>query len=140
MFFDLTNPAYLASAPFTFAFKFLMAWICGKIASPLSTQSDDRGHRTLRQNAPGYDAASRLSLRRRSLLGGFCGAFAYVLLYLSKSFIEHFFLLRLPLAAVLPVIAQKAVISIINAIIAVLVAVPVGLLLQPALRKMDNGS
>ncbi len=33
MFFDLTNPAYIASAPFTFIFKFVMAWICGKITS-----------------------------------------------------------------------------------------------------------
>ena len=31
MFFDLTNPAYITSAPFTFAFKFLMAWLCGKM-------------------------------------------------------------------------------------------------------------
>ena len=30
--FDLFNPVYLPSAPFTFAFKFLMAFICGKIA------------------------------------------------------------------------------------------------------------
>lgn len=33
LFFDLTNPAYIASAPFTFLFKFAMAWLCGKIIS-----------------------------------------------------------------------------------------------------------
>ena len=29
--FDLTNPLYIASAPFTFVFKFLMAFVCGVI-------------------------------------------------------------------------------------------------------------
>lgn len=119
MFFDLTNPAYIASAPFTFVFKFIMAWLCGKIAAP-------------RRGVTGSD----LSPHGRSLLGGFCGAFAYVLLYLSKSFLEHCFLLGLPLAAVLPVIAQKAVVSGINAVIAVLVATPLGRLLRPALQKI----
>ncbi|MCM1124601.1 MAG: ECF transporter S component [Eubacterium sp.] len=36
MFFDLTNPAYITSAPFTFAFKFIMGWLCGKIISKCS--------------------------------------------------------------------------------------------------------
>lgn len=27
--YDLTSPAYVTSAPFTFVFKFLMAWACG---------------------------------------------------------------------------------------------------------------
>ena len=32
MLYDLTNPAYIASAPFTFVFKFLLAAVCGLIA------------------------------------------------------------------------------------------------------------
>lgn len=27
--YDVTNPAYIASAPFTFVFKFLLAAVCG---------------------------------------------------------------------------------------------------------------
>ena len=27
--YDMTNPAYIASAPFTFAFKFMLAAVCG---------------------------------------------------------------------------------------------------------------
>ncbi len=30
--YDLTNPAYIASAPFTFAFKFMLACVCGLVA------------------------------------------------------------------------------------------------------------
>lgn len=113
MFFDLTNPAYIASAPFTFLFKFLMAWACGKIAS--------------------------FSRPRRSIrfpVGSLCGSALYVILYLSKSFVEHYFVLQLPMEAVLLTLSQKAVVSGANAVVAVCVAVPLGLSLQPVIRKI----
>ncbi len=113
MFFDLTNPAYIASAPFTFIFKFAMAWICGKIASGNSAH-----------------------LKHRYIIGGIAGAFAYVVLYLSKSFIEHRFILGLPMEAVMLTTAQKAVVSSVNAIVACLVAVPLGLALRPVMAKI----
>lgn len=112
MFFDLTNPAYIASAPFTFLFKFLMAWVCGKIAS--------------------------LSRPRRSirfLTGGLCGSVLYVILYLSKSFTEHYFVLKLPMEAVLLTLSQKAIVSGVNAVVAVFVAVPLGLSLRPVIIR-----
>lgn len=113
MFFDLTNPAYIASAPFTFAFKFVMAWICGKIAS-----------------------GNPAHLRQRYVLGGMAGAFSYVVLYLSKSFVEHRFVLGLPAEAVMLTITQKGVVSGVNAVVACLVAVPLGLALHPVMVKM----
>lgn len=112
LFFDLTNPAYIASAPFTFIFKFVMAWICGRIVSGNSAH-----------------------LKRRYAIGGIAGAFAYVALYLSKSFVEHRFVLGLPLEAVMLTVAQKAAASIINAAVACLVAVPLGLALRPVIMK-----
>jgi len=116
MFFDLTNPAYIASAPFTFVFKFVMAWLCGKCISGVSTH-----------------------MKRRYILGGIAGAFAYVVLYLSKSFIEHRFLLGLPMEAVMLTIAQKAVVSGVNAVVACLAAVPLGLALRPVMMKLSAG-
>ncbi len=110
MFFDLTNPAYITSAPFTFVFKFIMAWLCGKITSGNSTH-----------------------LKQRYVLGGMAGAFVYVLLYLSKSFLEHRFVLGLPMEAVILTIAQKAAVSGVNAIVACLAAVPLGLALRPVM-------
>ena len=112
MFFDLTNPAYIASAPFTFVFKFLMAWLCGKIA-----------------------ANQKIDRNKRFVLGAFSGSVLYVILYLSKSFIEHRFILVLPLQAVMLTISQKAVVSCVNAIVAVCVAVPLGLALQKNMRN-----
>ena len=114
MFFDLTNPAYITSAPFTFAFKFLMAWICGMFA---------------------FRKKSGLSSHKRYIIGSVLGAFAYVLLYLSKSYIEHRFVLGLPLEAVMITLTQKAVVSRVNAVISVVVAVPLGIALRPAIRK-----
>lgn len=115
MFFDLTNPAYITSAPFTFAFKFIMGWICGKIVSGTPAHS-----------------------RRKYILGGIAGSFAYVVLYLAKSFIEHRFVLGLPLEAVMLTVAQKAVVSGINAVVACVVAVPLGLSLRPVMAKISK--
>lgn len=107
MLFDLTNPAYVASAPFTFVFKFLMAWVCGQIIGE---------HKT--------------GLKGRFTWGALAGSLVYVLLYLSKSFIRNRFVLRLPFQAVMLTVAQKGIASGINAVIAVLVAVPLGLALK----------
>lgn len=112
MFFDLTNPAYITSAPFTFAFKFIMAWLCGKIISKCNA-----------------------GLKAKFISGAAAGAFVYVLLYISKTFIEDRFLLGLPLEAVMLTIAQKSIVSGANAIIAVIAAVPLGLTLRPAVAK-----
>lgn len=113
MFFDLTNPAYIASAPFTFLFKFLMAWVCGKLAF---------------LSSPGRSV--------RFLLGSLWGSALYVILYLSKSFVEHYFVLRLPLEAVLLTLSQKAAVSGANAVVAVCVAVPLGLTLKPVIHRI----
>ncbi len=113
MFFDLTNPAYITSAPFTFAFKFLMAWICGKITT---------GHTE--------------HLKRRYILGSIAGAFTYVLLYLSKSFIEHRFVAGLPMEAVLLTVGEKAVVSCANGVLACIAAVPLGLALRPVMARI----
>lgn len=90
-----------------------MAWICGKITS-----------------------GSPAHLKQRYVAGGIAGAFAYVVLYLSKSFIEHRFVLGLPLEAVMLTVTQKAVVSSVNAIVACVVAVPLGLALRPVMAKM----
>ncbi len=64
------------------------------------------------------------------------GSFSYVVLYLSKSFVEHRFVLGLPVEAVMLTIAQKAVVSGVNAVVACLVAVPLGLALRPVMAKI----
>ncbi len=112
MFFDLLNPAYIASAPFTFAFKFLMVWVCGMIVS--------RGKRTT---------------LTRCLLAAALGAITYVVIYLGKSFVEDRFILGLPINAVMLTVGQKAVVSTVNGIIAAVVSAPLYLTLRPLLMR-----
>lgn len=112
MLFDLSNPAYISSAPFTYAFKFLMAWTCGKIAEQ-----------------------HQVDRKIRFFMGALSGSVLYIILYLSKSFIESKFILYLPMHAVILALSQKAAVSGVNAFIAVCVSVPLGLSLYPVLRK-----
>lgn len=114
MFFDLTNPMYIASAPFTFAFKFFMAWLCGMLA-----------HKC------GQEALWKI------ILGAAAGAVGYVILYLGKSFLEDYFVLGLPLEAVMLTVSQKGLVSTVNGIIAAAVSVPLYLTLRPMLRKAN---
>lgn len=113
-FFDLVNPLYLPSAPFTFVFKFLMALICGRIAN-----GGGRGAAFSKWNAA---AAST-------------GALAYVILYVSKGFVENIFFMRLELEPALIILAQKSVVSIINGLIAVLASVPLCAVVKRELGK-----
>lgn len=113
-FFDLTNPAYITSAPFTFAFKFIMAWVCGMIVKGANTE----------KKVYRYAIAAVL------------GAFAYVILYLTKSFVENYYVLQIPFDAVWLSVVQKGTVSVINAVVSVIVAVPLGLALKPTVTKM----
>lgn len=113
MFFDLTNPAYITSAPFTFLFKFIMAWLCGKIISNCST----------------------IGVKTKFIVGAMTGSFVYVLLYISKSFIKDHYILGLPLKAVILTVIQKSFVSSINAIFSVIIAVLLGLALRLSVEK-----
>lgn len=66
--FDLSNPLYVRSAPFTFVFKFLMAYICGVIA---------------------HKGEKRASDVKWNVLAGIAGQGTYLVLYLGKGFIEN---------------------------------------------------
>lgn len=114
VFFDLTNPAYISSAPFTFFFKFFMAWICGILYLKWNTKKKTVVYSSIAATA---------------------GALSYVALYLLKSFFESYVFLQLPFQAVILSVSQKGVVSVINGIIAVIVAVPLSLAIRPALKK-----
>lgn len=111
-FFDLTNPLYIASTPFTFAFKFLMAFVCGMIA-----------HKTGKEK------------HWKTILAAVIGAVTYVILYLGKSFVEDYFVMGIPLNTVWLTLTQKGLVSAVNGIIAAVVSVPLYLTLKPLLQK-----
>lgn len=111
--YDMTNPAYIASAPFTFAFKFLLAAVCGWVAW-----------------AGGRKAAEH----KWNILAAVSGSVTYMILYLGKSFIQGL-LLGSEMGAVLTSLATKFVTSGVNAIIAVVVSVPLCAAIRAALKK-----
>lgn len=64
------------------------------------------------------------------------GAFAYVVLYLTKSFVENYFVLHIPFEAVWLSIGQKGIVSVVNAVVSVIVVVPLGMALKPAISRL----
>lgn len=111
--YDLTNPAYIASAPFTFAFKFMLAAVCGWVA---------------------YAGGANGENHKRNIIAAVCGSATYMVLYLGKSFIQGV-LLGSELGAVLTAVGTKLVTSGINAVIAVVVSVPMCAAIRAALKK-----
>lgn len=114
MLFDLSNPAYVSSAPFTLVFFFLMGAVCGWIS-----HSRGKAGENWKVNA----------------LGGFCGALTYWLLYIGKSVIVLMVAGSSFWPAVLATVPKMAA-SGFNALIAVvcatLIAKPLGLALRKA--------
>lgn len=113
--YDLTNPLYLASAPFTLAFKFLLGFVCGGIAH--------HGEKS------GMDA-------RWNLVGSVCGSVTYTALYVTKSFLKKVLFELTPWQAAMALTAPKLVTSLVNGMIAVVVAVPLAGMIAAALKKV----
>lgn len=111
--YDITNPAYIASAPFTFAFKFALAAVCGLVA---------------------FAGEARGENHKRNIIAAICGSATYMVLYLGKSFIQGI-LLGNELGAVLTAVGTKCITSGINAVIAVIVSVPMCAAVKAALKK-----
>lgn len=107
--YDLFNPLYTLSAPYTFFSKFAMGWTAGKL--------------------------NRCRIRNetsRAVLSAVVGQTVYIILYLAKSFVKQLYLGN-PIETAVGVMAEKAVTSLTNGVIAVVVAVPLYFALKKAL-------
>lgn len=116
MFYDFTNPAYIASSPFTFAFKFLMAFAAGKIAN-----MHDRNGNKIKFN----------------LLGAVIGQIVYIALYLSKKFITGLWVGN-ALKTVLTACATSLFASTVNAVVAVILVVVLLPIFKKAIEKASR--
>lgn len=111
-FFDLLNPQYLPSSPFTFVFKFTMAFVCALIS---------------------HAGGRRADHVKLNFVAAASGSLAYMILYLGKGFVENL-LLRMEIAPALAILWTKFTVSGVNAIIAVIVSVPLCLVIKKALK------
>lgn len=110
MLYDFTNPLYTPEFWITFITKFAMGWLAGMLSRNLE---------------------GKMPTAARYILSASAGALLYVVLYLVKSAIMLHFVNGNPWVTVWPTVAGKAVVSGINAIIAVTASV----ILAPILKK-----
>lgn len=112
-FYDLTDPIFISSMPFTFCFKFIMAYICGKIAYSFN------------KNA--------LSIKT-NILAGMSGIIVYIILNLSRTFIVDIYFKELVLNAALLNIFISFISSAINGVIAVCMVIPLNISIRKILE------
>lgn len=98
--FDLTNPLYFASAPFTFINKFMMGFVAGLVFHKVKIKNE----------------------KLRAALAGLCGQVTYIILYLLYTFIKNKIAMGLSFEANMVEVLQKLGVSSINGIISVIVA------------------
>lgn len=114
--FDLTDPQYISGSPFTFLFKFLLAFVAAKIA---------------------YSRGNKADNTKLNIVAAIAGSLTYIVLYLGKTFIENKYLLRLELIPNLTILWTKFGASAANAVIAVVISVPLCIAIKKALRKSN---
>lgn len=112
MMYDFTIPQFIAGSPFTFAFKFLMAYTAGCIVG---------------------QSKSKIS-PARIITAGVLGQLCYIVLYIGKKFVTYRFLHGEPFDVTLAACGTSLLTSLINATIAVTIAC----LLAPVFRKVAS--
>lgn len=117
--YDLTSPIYITSAPFTLVFKFIMGFVCGKISH--------------------YDYKNKSKSKnylKKDIIGSIFGLAIYILLHLTKAFIKNL-LLGVDLKLNFILISQSSIVSAVNAVLAILIAVPLSRTLKKALQRSN---
>lgn len=111
--YDLLNPAYVLSAPYTFISKFAMGYAAGKLN---------------KRNSNGEIPVTT------TVIAAVLGQLTYIVLYLIKSFFTVLIIGGTAEAA-WTAVGTNAVTSSINAVISVIISVPLYVALRAALAK-----
>ncbi len=98
----------------TFVSKFLMAYVCGKIA---------------------WGGGSRAENKSRNFIASVTGALLYVALYMLKTFVYQKFVYGFPMETVTATMLSKLPASLINAVFAMIVAPILAMAVIPALKR-----
>ncbi len=111
--YDLLTPAYVLSAPYTFVSKFAMGFVAGKLN---------------RQNKDGKIPVST------TVIAAIFGQLTYIVLYLIKSFFTVL-IVGGTVEAAWTAVGTNAVTSSVNAVLAIIISVPLYVALRAALSK-----
>lgn len=110
--YDLLDPVYIVSAPFTFLSKFAMGFVCGYIAKSEKRLGSETAH---------------------TFLSAAVGQLVYIVLYVGKTYISQR-ILGYEVGTALTASATNLLTSSVNAVIAVAVAVPLFAMLKKPLE------
>ena len=116
MLFDLFDPVYITSAPYTFFSKFAMGLTAGLL------------NRLLRDKLPESKAVLA------AVFAAVTGQLVYIFLYLLKSYVSMI-ILGGTASEALAAVAANSVASLINAAAAVIISVPLYFSLRTALKR-----
>lgn len=100
--YDLFDPVYIVSAPFTFLSKFAMGFVCGTLAKSNKRLKNETAH---------------------IFTTAIVGQLAYIVCYLTKTYISQI-ILGYTVETALTATATNLLTSSVNAVIAVAVSVP----------------
>lgn len=111
--YDLIDPVYIISAPFTFLSKFAMGYICGYFAK--------------RERRLGSEVT-------HIAFSGVLGQLTYIVLYLARTYAVQIFVYQSAVQTAVTATLTNLLTSSVNAVIAVAVSVPLYFALQKPLK------
>lgn len=115
--YDMMNPLYIASAPFTFISKFAMGFTTGAL------------------NRRGIKIKSKLA---RAYVTAILGQIVYIILYLGKTFAAEL-IKGNAFGTAMFMVGEKSLSSMLNGVIAVVISVPLYFAIKAALEKTPIG-
>lgn len=98
--FDVFSPIFITSAPFSFVFKFCLAFVSAKI----------------------YNNLNKFEFLPRFLSSATLGCFAYIFLHISKVFIYNICFLKLSLNTVFIIVIKNLFVSLINTFVSIFIS------------------
>lgn len=110
--YDLLDPVYIISAPFTFLSKFAMGFVCGYLAKGEKRLGNETSH---------------------ILFSAILGQLTYIILYVGKTYVSQR-ILGYEVGTALTAAATNLLTSSVNAVIAVAVSVPLYMMLKKPLQ------
>ncbi len=114
--FDLTSPIYIAYAPATLVLKFFIGFIAGHIA---------------------YAKGRNGGFTKWNITGSIIASVAYSVLYLIESYIVNRLVYLLTPEAALVALVPKIAATLINGLIACVIAVPLAAAIKAALKRAN---
>lgn len=111
--FDMLSPVYIASAPFTFIFKFIMVFVCGKIAYANDRNGEDKYY---------------------NLCGAILGSLLYIILRATKALILNVVFLKMEQTTAMLIVSKGIIVSLMNSTIAVIASVILVSLIKNKIR------